>query len=347
MKGKQLLCAAMLLALPLVSWGQERISEVFESIRKADGYRKSETNIHSEKDSVQEETKIVDFLLDQGLWGLFDRIREAFEKDRGKSYFEWSCYDPMSSTNTRAIWRIQRGLGDDVIVGEEKNSSFVIMCFEDAKRKDCRTVFSAEWWKAEDPNYKRGRFVYSYGKKPEAQTAPSSAIHYEGRLIPHVDADSILRKYSATMKYFDDKGNLKVISDSIRELLPRTNMAEGVFSTFPDDSYFFGSDADVPLNGSGRDWTQKAIKRMGKLNASEWLRLFGLLTEQIANYTDKDNRDLIVAAGLVLDLCKNVPSKLNLEERELCVGRLQKIHSSIKHDYVRDILSLSIQKLEP
>ena len=194
------MCAAMLLALPLVSWGQERISEVFEQIRKADGYRKSETNIHSEKDSVQEETKIVDFLLDQGLWGLFDRIREAFEKDSGKSYFEWSCYDPMSSTNTRAIWRIQRGLGDDVIVGEEKNSSFVIMCFEDAKRKDCRTVFSAEWWKAEDPNYKRGRLVYSYGKKPEAQTAPNSAIHYEGRLIPHVDADSILRKYSATMK---------------------------------------------------------------------------------------------------------------------------------------------------
>lgn len=337
----------MLLVLPLVSWGQERISEVFEQIRKADGYRKSETNIHSEKDSVQEETKIVDFLLDQGLWGLFDRIREAFEKDSGKSYFEWSCYDPMSSTNTRAIWRIQRGLGDDVIVGEEKNSSFVIMCFEDAKRKDCRTVFSAEWWKAEDPNYKRGRLVYSYGKKPEAQTAPSSAIHYEGRLIPHVDADSILRKYSATVKYFDDKGNLKVISDSIRELLPRTNMAEGVFSTFPDDSYFFGSDADVPLNGSGKDWTQKAIKRMGKLNASEWLRLFGLLTEQIANYTDKDNRDLIVAAGLVLDLCKNVPSKLDFEERELCVVRLQKIHSSIKHDYVRDILSLSIQKLEP
>lgn len=182
MKGKQLLCAAMLLALSLVSWGQERISEVFEQIRKADGYRKSETNIHSEKDSVQEETKIVDFLLDQGQWGLFDRIREAFEKDSGKSYFEWSCYDPMSSTNTRAIWRIQRGLGDDVIVGEEKNSSFVIMCFEDAKRKDCRTVFSAEWWKAEDPNYKRGRFVYSYGKKPEAQTAPSSAIHYQGRL---------------------------------------------------------------------------------------------------------------------------------------------------------------------
>ena len=221
------------------------------------------------------------------------------------------------------------------------------MCFEDAKRKDCRTVFSAEWWKAEDPNYKRGRLVYSYGKKPEAQTAPSSAIHYEGRLIPHVDADSILRKYSATMKYYDDKGNLKVISDSIKELLPRTNMAEGVFSTFPNDSYFFGSDADVPLNGSGKDWTQKAIKRMGKLNASEWLRLFGLLTEQIANYTDKDNRDLIVAAGLVLDLCKNVPSKLDFEERELCVVRLQKIHSSIKHDYVRDILSLSIQKLEP
>ena len=347
MKGKQLLCAAMLLVLPLVSWGQERISEVFEQIRKADGYRKSETNIHSEKDSVQEETKIVDFLLDQGLWGLFDRIREAFEKDSGKSYFEWSCYDPMSSTNTRAIWRIQRGLGDDVIVGEEKNSSFVIMCFEDAKRKDCRTVFSAEWWKAEDPNYKRGRLVYSYGKKPEEQTAPNSAIHYEGRLIPHVDADSILRKYSATMKYFDDKGNLKVISDSIRELLPRSNMAEGVFSPFSDDSYFFGSDADVPLNGSGKDWTQKAIKRMGKLNASEWLRLFGLLTEQIANYTDKDNRDLIVAAGLVLDLCKNVPSKLDFEERELCVVRLQKIHSSIKHDYVRDILSLSIQKLEP
>lgn len=80
---------------------------------------------------------------------------------------------------------------------------------------------------------------------------------------------------------------------------------------------------------------------------SEWLRLFGLLTEQIANYTDKDNRDLNVAAGLALDLCKNVPSKRDLEERNLCVVRLQKIHSSIKHDYVRDILSLSIQKLEP
>ena len=347
MNRKQLLCAVMLLALPLVSWAQESISEVFEQIRRADGFRKSETNIHSEKDSVQEETRILDFILDQGLWGLFDHIRQAFEKDGGKSYFEWSCYDPMTSYNTRAIWRIQRGLGDDVIVGEEKNSSFVIMCFEDARRKDCRTVYSAEWWEAEDPNYKYGRLVYSYGKKPKAQAAPSSAIHYEGRLIPYVDADSILRNYSATMKYFDDKGNLKVLTDSIGTFLPRTNIAEGTFSTFPDDSYFFHSDADVPLNGNGKEWTQKAIKRMGKLNPSEWLRLFGLLTEQIANYTDKDNRDLIVAAGLVLDLCKNVPSKLDFDERDLCVARLQKLHSSVKHDYVRDILSLSIQKLEP
>ncbi len=72
------------------------------------------------------------------------------------------------------------------------------------------------------------------------------------------------------------------------------------------------------------------------------------MTEHICELSDDKGRDLIVASSMVLDLCKNVPSKLDEGERWLCVKRLSSIAKSLetKNEYVHDILSLCAEKLD-
>ena len=97
-----------------------------------------------------------------------------------------------------------------------------------------------------------------------------------------------------------------------------------------------------------KEWVLNATQRMSKLNPSEWLRLFGLMTEQLID-NQGDNKQLIVSASLVLDLCKNIPSKLDEDERGICARRLGKIIRSMREDkkneYVTSLLLLAADKL--
>ena len=354
---KKYLFSASMLLMPFAAQAQENIEAMFKQMEEVQNIKTSITNSHNENDGINSKAKIIDFILPQEFWGICDNIREAFEKESGKSYMEWSCYDPISTDNTRQKLRIQRDFGDDIIIGEQKNSSFVVMCFNDPANNDCRTVYSAEWWEMSDPNYRQGRLVYYYGKKPSPQTAPrfsfsrqlfkdgdNESSFFEGfdSLFTkgyHVNADSIMKRYSFdadsiikngkyTIKYHsksDDDWSRFDNHLHIDDILNRQNNSAS--------SALFDNDFSEWMNG--------ASKKMSKLSPSEWMRFFGLLTEQMESNPD-ESRNLIVSAGLVLDLCKNIPSKMSEEERAICSSRLLKIDKIIKkkNEYAHDILML-------
>ena len=62
---------------------------------------------------------------------------------------------------------------------------------------------------------------------------------------------------------------------------------------------------------------------------------------------DKGAReDLVVAAGVMLDLCKHA-DKLDEDEREVSAKRLRQVANSLTgNQYVHDLLMLGVKKLE-
>lgn len=353
-KLKLFICAALMAVVPSAVMAQDAIEKIFQEIEKGKtGDKYSVSDSRNTSNGVETKTTMLDIQADD-YSDLFDRIKDAFQSEREKAFFEWSSYAPISKNNTRPRFRIQRGVGDDIIVGQEKNSSMVIMSFEDPDNSDCRTVYAAEWWTTDDPSVRQGRFVRSYGPKPKQQTTVSRSYSFH---IPEgMNADSLMATYRLIpdslmaqamgqidslktdfqKEYWDESGNFK------------GQLNGNAFSGFPDDSFFFGKKfSNVPAEDDINSWVINAQKRMTKLSPSDWLRLFGLLTEKISYVKDDDPRELIVTAGVVLDLCKNAPSKLDEDERVLCVKRLQSIAKPMekKNEYVFDILMLAAQKI--
>ena len=337
-KMKLSISIVIMLCFPFVSDAQSEIDDMFKKIQNTNDIKISVTDNFSEFGK----TKIMDIYVGQGQQGIFEYIKSAFERERDNAYLIGTRFNPISSDNTNNIWRIQRGLDEDLLVGQKKNSNYLIMCFNDPQTADYRTVYSAEWWETRDPNYYEGRLIYSYGKKPELRKrreisfALPEGLSMDSLLINRntldcIDTDSIFSHYFSNFpdNNFGDK-NLKLFR------LPRQMISSSVAE-------------NISVNEDLNSWANKAIQHINKLSPSEWLRLFGLITEDLRqNCKENRNRDLIVAAGLVLDLCKNVPSKLDEDERELCCHRLRKIADSLKNEneYVHDILIVSANKLE-
>lgn len=355
---RKVICTTCMLALTLTAFAQQIIEDAFERIGKMTGIKASVSNFQNDTNEIPVSTTVTDILVDRQNFTIFDNLRDAFKKERGKAYMEWSCYEPIKENLPRRPFRILRGMGDDIIVGQEKNSSFTIMLFEDPENKECRTVYSAEWWDTEDPDIRQGRLVRSYGKKPNAQTNMTRTYRFsipEGMSIDSLMArngilsDSLMTKeWTFSMPQIDSitVGNTKPFGN-FRHYHGLFNGDS--FGSFPDDSFFFGgNNRDVLGGGDINRWENKAVSNIGKLNPSDWLRLFGLLTEKIDKVKNEDSRELIVSAGLVLDLCKNVPKKLDEDERLICSKRLMKIARSIEktNEYVYDILVLAANKVD-
>lgn len=358
---------------------QNEITELFNRIKAAEGVRSSVTEFRNEKNGIKAETKIFDLIVGQQQWGFFDLIKDAFEKEKNGCYFDWYCYEPIAGNSNRVVWGIQSGLENDILVGNENNSSFAIMGFNDPANSRCRTVCAAEWWKLKDPNYRQARLIYSYGEKPKQQLRTERTVRYS---LPNgVNADSLMNRYRTEIdSLINVQGKLSWESmDSIMNKYGAytiEKIREGDDDGFVDMDRYFGhlkpigddsGNIDMiqyygKMNSLGADsgkgnvlsdqdykeWVLNATQRMSKLNPSEWLRLFGLMTEQLID-NQGDNKQLIVSASLVLDLCKNIPSKLDEDERGICARRLGKIIRSMREDkkneYVTSLLLLAADKL--
>ena len=108
----------------------------------------------------------------------------------------------------------------------------------------------------------------------------------------------------------------------------------------------------LPYNDgtSLKEWMNKAINGIGHLESDDWLRIFGLLTQQIEDATGSNlksmtKEELVVASNLVLQLCKDAP--IDDDEIEMCCKRLNFVAAKVSaHSmYVGDTLRLAMKRL--
>ena len=333
MKTTLKLLPLIMLALPMSMQAQLHecnISKAFDDIVSAKGIHVSvsQSTTRDVNGAHAERTMVHDFQVGKSHLSLLDKLQKAFQQDYNDAATFYTCFNPMPDSH-RQLWEVKLKQGGNYRIGQKPNSSYAIATFDDETRPGFRTVYAAEWWNTDDPDIRQGMLLRSYGEKPAMASHLATPdidpkwLHQFG--IP----DSILSKVYGGLpdlsKYFDGR-----------------SLVMGSASATP---------ANIPMGQGGPgEWLGKAINNIGHLSNGDWHRVFGLITQKMMDRAQKESpEDLVVAAGIILDLCKNA-DQLDDDERKVSANRLvdvaQHYFDNDKHQYIHDLLMLGAKKLE-
>ena len=342
----------ILLGLASTASAQEQIKKQFEKISNYNGVARISAENATKVDTagVTNECRVVVLKIGHQYFGDCEQLRKAFEKERSHASMFYSYtmdhFADGENAAQRKRWSVTREGDQPVIVGGMKNSSYLIANFDDPEHPGYRACYAAEWTETDDPDPRPLQLTYVYGRKPTPQTSISRTIRFSDRAeLPddirelleerRILTDSLLNGESF---HFDLGERLSTLRDSLR--------SAGVYKfdyTLPNRQ-----PQDIPMkNGNTREWMQQAMTHVKHLSASDWHRFFGIMTQKMMDNGKKEStEDMLVAANLVVDLCKNA-DQLDADERALAARRLQQMNKSeiIPDPYVRDLLQLGYRKL--
>lgn len=350
MKTTSIIIAVALLAIAPTASAQKKIKEAFADVEKYDGVTTvSEQNTSKCIDSlgIACESSIVTLLVKKSYYSaVIDKLNKAFESESKNATMteneiagERPDFDPIAAQmlGQRRQWSVWREGAEPVLVGGMGNSSYVIANFDDKKHPNYRTCCAAEWTVTANPDVYKAQLVYVYGRKPDDKPA----VRYYGSV-------------TWPGKGNDIPGGVVPMPNGLRQGLPDTLFFNPI--QIRPDSIFdkafkpkLMKPQDIPLDGDLPTWMNKAMNNVKHLSNSDWHRMFGLLTQQMMDKADKKSMDdLVVSAGIVLDLCKNA-DQLDKDEREISARRLEDVadhyFNGDKHQYVHDLLMLGAKKL--
>lgn len=339
MKTTAKLFLLVLLALPTGAQAQFyecTIGNAFEKILSTSGisHSTSQSILRNDEGGTAEKTVINDFRIGEANFKHLDALQKAFEVDEKNASAFYTCFNPIQGSY-RQQWAVKMRRGGDFRIGEKPGSSYAIATFDDDARPGYRTVYAVEWWNTDDAHIKEGVLITSYGEKPfmhSQQARPSFGRSWQQALS---GADSILARIPDADSLLTDAAQL---SRSFGYNLGRYKLVDT--KAAPEN---------IPHDGiSQGEWMNKAINRIDRLSNSDWHRVFALLTQKMIDRANDSKEEMVVTAGVVLDLCKHA-DQLDDDEKEVCVRRLNEVVDVLIHmdrlEYVCDLIQLAAKKL--
>ncbi len=328
MKAKSIIIAAIvLMAIVPTASAQEQIKKAFQEVTdELAGVTKVGEHNTAKVDAngIAIESKVITVKVERRYQhSVSETLRDAFRNEASKtSMFEEETGNEKLELDSalvhdlglRRMWSIWRDEDDAVLIGSMKNSTYYIANFNDKKHKGYRTCYAAEWSNADNPEVYTVKLVYVYGQQPKTAHG-----------IATVDPINIIGIASR--------------SDVL---------GEDIFKKQLEDA-FGHQETDIPFNGNTETWMSLAMQRgVSHLSNADWHRFFGLLTEKMMNKAYKNAKeDMVVAAGIILDLCKN--ASLDDDERKIVANRLYQVAEcfDINEDsYIHDMLTLAAKKVQ-
>lgn len=328
MKAKSIIIAAIvLMAIVPTASAQEQIKKAFQEVTDelAGVTKVGEHNTEKvDANGIAIESKVITVKVERRYQhSVSETLRDAFRNEASKtSMFEEEMGGEKLELDSalvhdlglRRMWSIWRDEDDAVLIGSMKNSTYYIANFNDKKHKGYRTCYAAEWSNADNPEVYTVKLVYVYGQQPKTAHGIASVgppNHFATVSMPDVLGEDIFKK-----QLEDAFGHQK---------------------------------EDIPFDGNKDSWMALALQRgVSNLSNTDWHRFFGLLTQQMMDEANKQSKeDMVVAAGIILDLCKNAP--LDDDERKVVANRLHHVtdHFDINEDsYIYDMLTLAARKVE-
>lgn len=328
MKAKSIIIVAIvMMAIVPTASAQEQIKKVFqEVIDELAGVTKVGEHNTAKVDAngIAIESKVITVKVERRDQPFLSEIlRDAFRNEASKtSMFEEEMGGERLELDSalvhdlglRRMWSIWRDEDDAVLIGSMKNSTYYIANFNDKKHKGYRTCYAAEWSNADDPEVYTAKLVYVYGQQPKTAHG-----------IASVEPINIMGTASRP-----------------------DVLGEDIFKKQLEDAFGHQKE-DIPFNGNTETWMSLAMQRgVSHLSNADWHRFFGLLTEKMMNKAYKNAKeDMVVAAGIILDLCKN--ASLDEDERKIVANRLYQVAGcfDINEDlYIHDMLTLAAKKVQ-
>ncbi len=328
MKAKSIIIAAIvLMAIVPTASAQEQIKKAFQEVTdELAGVTKVGEHNTAKVDAngIAIESKVITVKVERRYQhSVSETLRDAFRNEASKtSMFEEETGNEKLELDSALVhdlglrrqWSIYRDGDEAVLIGSMKNSTYYIANFNDKKHKGYRTCYAAEWSNADNPDVYTAKLVYVYGQQPPGSSG-----------IAKVDP-------------------LNIIGIASRPDV----LGEEIFKKQLEDA-FGHQETDIPFNGNTETWMSLAMQRgVSNLSNSDWHRFFGLLTQQMMDKVNKKSKeDLVVAAGIILDLCKN--ASLDEDERKIVANRLYQVAEcfDINEDsYIHDMLTLAARKVE-
>ncbi len=354
MKAKSIIIAAIvLMAIVPTASAQEQIKKAFQEVTdELAGVAKVGEHNTAKVDTngIAIESKVITVKVERRYQhSVSETLRDAFRNEASKtSMFEEEMGSEKLELDSalvhdlglRRMWSIWRDEDDAVLIGSMKNSTYYIANFNDKKHKGYRTCYAAEWSNADNPDVYTAKLVYVYGQQPKTAHG-----------IASVEPINIMGSASLRDRLDDLKDRLKGLNQmpdgdftsSLDSLFNRSlkNVAIG--------SFRLDSPTDIPFDGNMDSWMALVMQRgVSNLSNADWHRFFGLLTQQMMDKGNKESKeDLVVSAGLILDLCKNAP--LDDDERKVAANRLLQVSEYFdddKNQYVFDMIELARKKVE-
>lgn len=342
---KIILLAILTMAVPMTSQAQENIVKAFEKIEKS-------TTIHTSysKNEVRDSTgRIVSSTYYSGFKigslnnGLPSLIQDAFEKDKGNAKMAFINTSPDAPRHRYQI--VQKG-GQNISLGNKEGSSYFILTFPDNEHQGYRHAYAAEWWDAgdpNDPNVKEGYTVIAYGETPESSYGTTPSFNF-GRTF---GVDTTALHILPDISWVEQMDKIKNLPVPDMEQLKKFNgrpffwdIQSKEWKTLPSD----GTQHYYTITENKDEWLENAMDHIDTLSNSDWHKLFGIITQKMADGNNSDE-DLVVAAGIVLQLCKHA-DQLDRDEKAVCISRLKNIAKKFSDPYIKDMLLLSAKKLE-
>ena len=329
MKAKSIIIAAIvLMAIVPSASAQEEIKKAFlEVTDELAGVTKVGEHNTTKVDAngIAIESKVITVKVERRYQhSVSETLRDAFRNEASKtSMFEEETGNEKLELDSalvhdlglRRMWSIWRDEDDAVLIGSMKNSTYYIANFNDKKHKGYRTCYAAEWSNADDPDVYTVKLVYVYGQQPKTAHGIAS-VDYPLNIMGIASRPDVL--------------------------------GEDIFKKQLEDAFGHQKE-DIPFNGNTETWMSLAMQRgVSHLSNADWHRFFGLLTEKMMNKAYKNAKeDMVVAAGIILDLCKNAP--LDDDERKIVANRLYQVAGCFDSDedlYIHDMLTLAARKVQ-
>ena len=326
MKTKSIMIAAVaLLTFSPAASAQEQLKKLFEEIGKNSGITKTseQKTMNIGDDGVTNESHIVEIKVGKAHFSaVFDRLKKTFDSEGSHATMVYTHTRDNAAQggvdNSRQQWSIGRDGASPIHLGGIQNSSYLMATFDDKEHPDYRTCYAAEWSDTDDPDIRTAQLIYVYGHKPKTP-ANALSLNYQGMTTwpnYHMPDTANINKM---MRQF---GNLD----------------------FPHAVNV----NNIPFTGNMDTWMSLAMQRgVSNLSNADWHRFFGLLTEKMMDKANKGaKQDLVVTAGIILDLCKNA-NQLDADEREVSARRLVDVadHHFDQNEYIYDLLMLGAKKL--
>ena len=328
MKAKSIIIAAIvLMAIVPTASAQEQIKKAFQEVTdELAGVTKVGEHNTAKVDAngIAIESKVITVKVERRYQhSVSETLRDAFRNEASKtSMFEEETGNEKLELDSALVhdlglrrqWSIYRDGDEAVLIGSMKNSTYYIANFNDKKHKGYRTCYAAEWSNADNPDVYTAKLVYVYGQQPPGSSG-----------IAKVDP-------------------LNIIGIASRPDV----LGEDIFKKQLGDAFGHQKE-DIPFDGNKDSWMALALQRgVSNLSNADWHRFFGLLTQQMMDKVNKKSKeDLVVAAGIILDLCKN--ASLDDDERKIVANRLYQVAGCFDSDedlYIHDMLTLAAKKVQ-